>query len=751
MPTFENTTAPLIFAVCKPKEDVRLGTMADAEFAADLSMVLRGDAPAEYRDPALFFVNTYPTRGLKNLLTNVCGRLSRGSSAASIFRLDTSYGGGKTHGLIALIHAARSGNSIAGIEEFVLREDLPSTQVQIAAFDGENADPVNGRAMEAGLRASDAATAGQNERSGPAYGHADAGPFVEVWDLLHLLGLPLAWTEEAFLSFHDRLSKPMPSHEDMEELARMFRTMEEAYGKYSHDEMADRLGVCRLKARRLLRILREEATTDRRGLSADDRQIVLKLLRHTSPVGRLISRNTRELLRHYFKTGQMSTRIADREVEHVFLEMTSGERDAYEQVERYIRDSYSQASVEQRSAVGFVMTIYRKRLASSFYALTQTLAKRRENLLRAAASSSLFTDEDISDDDLADEAVETDEIGEMERASLLLDDRSSVEDLLRQVEVLPEDTKSRALRKVLAGLRDAGYRQVMIFTQFTDTLDFVRSELVKSTDLKVLCFSGRGGEIPVGDGRWSKITREDVRRRFARGEADVLVCTDAAAEGLNFQFCGALVNYDLPWNPMRVEQRIGRIDRLGQQFHKIRIVNLHYEDTVEAAVYKVLRERIKLFGDVVGKLQPILSQIAGQIARAVLSTKTEGSAETIVEDIERGAAEAEQAAFDLDSLLAREPIDEVRVPPLYDLGDLRSVIKEHARLMPEVRIDARSDKEVFYQAAGMDTAARITVSPEYFDDHLEDVELWSPGNPLFPWEHKEPSPQSLLENPFHSL
>ena len=149
------------------------------------------------------------------------------------------------------------------------------------------------------------------------------------------------------------------------------------------------------------------------------------------------------------------------------------------------------------------------------------------------------------------------------------------------IKALPEDTKLQALRKVLEGLRDTGYGQTMIFTQFTDTLDFVRDELVRSTNLKILCFSGRGGEVPVGDGRWSKITRDDVRRRFARGEADILLCTDAAAEGLNFQFCGALVNYDLPWNPMRVEQRIGRIDRLGQRFPKIRIVNLHYEDTVE--------------------------------------------------------------------------------------------------------------------------------------------------------------------------
>jgi len=151
--THMDASLPLIFDTCKPKDDVRSGTMADAEFAADLSMVLRGNAPPEYLDPKLFFGNTYPTRGLKNLLLNVCSRLSRGAGVASIFRLDTSYGGGKTHGLIALIHACKSGNAVTGIEEFVDRENLPASEVRIAAFDGENADPANGRLMEPGVRA----------------------------------------------------------------------------------------------------------------------------------------------------------------------------------------------------------------------------------------------------------------------------------------------------------------------------------------------------------------------------------------------------------------------------------------------------------------------------------------------------------------------------------------------------------------------------------------------------------------------
>ncbi|MBV9250768.1 MAG: ATP-binding protein, partial [Acetobacteraceae bacterium] len=132
-----------------PRADVLAGTSSDSDFAADLARVVRGQGcPAEYSDPAKFFANTYPTRGLKSLLQNVCGRISgQGGAAAAIFRLDTSFGGGKTHGLIALVHAARGMKGVATPSEFINPALIPREAVRIAAFDGENADPANGRRM----------------------------------------------------------------------------------------------------------------------------------------------------------------------------------------------------------------------------------------------------------------------------------------------------------------------------------------------------------------------------------------------------------------------------------------------------------------------------------------------------------------------------------------------------------------------------------------------------------------------------
>ena len=147
-------TIPTIFETCRPRADVLRGTITEADFAADLAQVIAGSGSAEYLAPARFFANTYPTRGLKNLLANVCRRLAgAGGEVASIFRLDTSYGGGKTHGLIALCHAARGIQDVPDIAEFVDPSLLPQSGVRVAAFDGENADPANGRRMKEGLLA----------------------------------------------------------------------------------------------------------------------------------------------------------------------------------------------------------------------------------------------------------------------------------------------------------------------------------------------------------------------------------------------------------------------------------------------------------------------------------------------------------------------------------------------------------------------------------------------------------------------
>lgn len=140
-----DTRMKTIFDLCEPRDDVVRGRMPDEEFAADLAAVIDDRAPREYADPAVFFQNTYPTKGLKTLLDTVCRRLSgQGGEHNSLIRLDTQFGGGKTHNLIALLHAARGMSGVTSPDEFIDPGLLPREEVRIAALDGENSDPANG-------------------------------------------------------------------------------------------------------------------------------------------------------------------------------------------------------------------------------------------------------------------------------------------------------------------------------------------------------------------------------------------------------------------------------------------------------------------------------------------------------------------------------------------------------------------------------------------------------------------------------
>jgi hypothetical protein len=145
---------PTIFTTCDPRADVLAGTIRDDEFMADLSGVVNGTAPLDYLDPTAFFDRSYPTRGMKELLKAVCLRLSgEGGEVSSILRLGTQYGGGKTHSLIALVHAVRGMKGVRNPDRFVDPAILPKGTVRIAALDGENADPANGLLLEPGLHA----------------------------------------------------------------------------------------------------------------------------------------------------------------------------------------------------------------------------------------------------------------------------------------------------------------------------------------------------------------------------------------------------------------------------------------------------------------------------------------------------------------------------------------------------------------------------------------------------------------------
>jgi SNF2 family DNA or RNA helicase len=579
---------------------------------------------------------------------------------------------------------------------------------------------------------------------------------VEVWDLLSLLAMPDEWTRSAFLEFFRLAGNPNPAHEDFERLATLFRAAESAFGAIDAEAAIRRTsGKSRLKAQKILRALRDSASTPRRQLSADERRNAVAIMRAHTPVAGLVSRHTRDLLREYHRRGLISTPIATREVVDEFLDMTPAEAETYRALEDYISSTYNHAAEDKRSAVGFVMTTYRKRLASSFYALRRTLEERLAFVSEQAKNpfnksykfDALRTAEDAAaaeeDEDETGDPSDDEQVAAQKQTALQLEEADAIEALLARVRRLPGDTKAMRLAEVLRALQQGGYRtmdnallppfpQAIVFTQYTDTLDYLR-DLLRGEGFSILCYSGRGGECLQPGGAWKRLSREETKRRFRRQEAQVLLCTDAAAEGLNFQFCGALINFDAPWNPMKVEQRIGRVDRLGQQFPRIAIVNLMVEDTVETDVYRALRSRIQLFTAVVGKLQPILSALPARIAAVALSAsgQQQQARANLVSRIEEEASAPPADAFDIDDAIESTlDLPQQRAAP-YGREELGQLLDHPQLLPPGVEARRVSSKDIFWNQPGAPQVA-VTTDVDFYEEHPESVEFWTPGSPAFP-------------------
>ena len=161
-------------------------------------------------------------------------------------------------------------------------------------------------------------------------------------------------------------------------------------------------------------------------------------------------------------------------------------------------------------------------------------------------------------------------------------------------------------------------------------------------------------------------------------------------------------------------------------------VKLHYEDTVQTDVYRALGRRIKGFEDVVRPLQPILSQLPRTITGAVLAREDdEGGRSRLVQSIERQIDEGESAGFDIDAVLDEELTMPVRPAPLVTMSDLDRVIGSPALMTQGTQVRPLGAREYALRTPGMDEEVRVTTDGEYYDEHAESVELWSPGNPVF--------------------
>lgn len=250
------------------------------------------------------------------------------------------------------------------------------------------------------------------------------------------------------------------------------------------------------------------------------------------------------------------------------------------------REAYGQARVFGQALArsgkgsGFMKNLMEQRICSSIVAGINTA----EKLLRGETET-----EEGDDGDLV---VKVESQGERQALELLLD-------RLRRI---AEDPK---LRAIIHYLDVEGWRQMgcIIFSQYYDTAKWVADELaVRYPDQPIGLYAGAGRSRLYKGSNSNFVDREDLKRMVAERQLLLMVATDAACEGLNLQTLGTEINVDLPWNPTKLEQRIGRIKRFGQTRDKVDMLNLVNEQTVDEKVYDRLSDRMKDRFDLFGSL-----------------------------------------------------------------------------------------------------------------------------------------------------
>jgi hypothetical protein len=341
----------------------------------------------------------------------------------------------------------------------------------------------------------------------------------------------------------------------------------------------------------------------------------------------------------------------------------------------------------------------------------------------------------LTDDDNADvegslfepEAFDT-------RADRLRDEIVELKSFLQDLDsITGEDSKaSKLVTDVTEALNT--YSSVVVFTQYADTMDYVRDRLLTAGYLRLGCYSGRGGEIyNVDSGSWTEVTKSEIKTRFRSGELEVLIGTDSMSEGLNLQTSGRLINYDMPWNLMRVEQRIGRVDRIGASYKDIRISNYFYADTVEEQVYKGIAEDYGDFTDIVGDAAPVLANIEKAIERLALTghaTTTEIKSE--VGQIRQQVEDIKSEPVGNDDM--GEPGDGGRIkqPPTLEGGtslrDLERVLTANGLTRDAFEPDP-SRPRVYWLRPPAEALSALSFRK---DDGVHDIEEYFDPSPLVP-------------------
>lgn len=344
----------------------------------------------------------------------------------------------------------------------------------------------------------------------------------------------------------------------------------------------------------------------------------------------------------------------------------------YDAVTEYVSEYYDMASLDQDRTLMFLLLIYQRMVSSSSRAILKALSNRMNALVEAKETADAANEEIASFSDL--DAEDLEELT-AEKQMDILERYEGLEKTVRgskyieaELEILKQCTE--LAKSASTGRNDIKFRKLLevidefiirenkpdlkfiIFTEFIETQNYINDSL-----------TSLGYTSALINGRISADEKLKARNKF-QNEAQFLISTDAGGEGINLQFCRVMINYDMPWNPMRLEQRIGRIDRIGQE-HDVKIINFQLADTVEQRVRDVIETKLETikeeFNDGEDKLADILSTLQDEFSFENIYIdavrKRESSAQQLNEIAERMYTRAKEIIDSGDLVLQFSDLD----------------------------------------------------------------------------------------------
>ncbi|HEY6287656.1 MAG TPA: helicase-related protein, partial [Ktedonobacteraceae bacterium] len=338
------------------------------------------------------------------------------------------------------------------------------------------------------------------------------------------------------------------------------------------------------------------------------------------------------------------------------------QRFLYDAVTEYVKEGYNQAIKEKKNYVGFLMSLMQRLVTSSTQAIRTTLERRLEVLRTPEEQETLFSM--LSEDEWSDlDGQEQVDTLFKSYISSLKNERLEVERLLetaKRAGLAGPDAKAEALLDWIYRLQQEEtdpYLKILIFTEFVPTQEMLHNFL-----------NDRAFSVTVLNGSMNMEERKRSQEAFAT-EAQILISTEAGGEGLNLQFAHVVINYDIPWNPMRLEQRIGRVDRIGQT-HPVQAINFALEDTVEYRVREVLEAKLAIIfkefgvdkaGDVLDSAQ--VGQIFDDLyVETILHPeKLDTNVESLVKQVQEQVKDALETASVLQSDETLDPTEAQRL------------------------------------------------------------------------------------------